>query len=297
MYLSSVVYLDYINQHHHKIKKLTFENCFWIPPHKLANTVQRCTNLIELNLTGCRLTSSGLLKIFASNPNIKKLGWTLPNSNVLSGPNKGLAVPNILLDDMKNAFKRLSSIILHFEALGSFEQIMPVFDSKDLFINEFGLNYLKSSSSNTYGIYVKTTEKFQLHLEDAAVSNRFLHFNLLIMDFVIQTVSKAAETKCITSLLARGNTICWRHISPVLSTYSFEQIDLSLSVLAKDQMTWLSKLTKLTHLNLSHVGQFKANLMKAIAYNCPGLLSLNLSCCEDWISKVCTLIYFVSLFI
>ena len=230
-----------------------------------------------MNVTGCKLTSAGLLKILANNPGIKKLGWTI-SENVFSDEGH--------LESFKSAFKNLSSLILHFKTLRTFEIFLPVFDSKDLFVNEFGLHYLKSSTSNTYGIYVKTQDKFQLHLEDAAVTNRFLHFNLLIMDFVIQTVSKAAETKSITTLLARGNTICWRHIAPVLTTYTFEKIDLSLSVLAKDQMTWLSKLKELKYVNVSQVGQFKSNLMKAIATNCPHLLALNLSNCEDWINKV-----------
>ena len=261
------------------------QDCFWIPPAKLSNILVRCKELIELDTTGCRLTSAGLLKVMTSNPNLIKLAWTLPD----------VVFPDeCYVKKFQTAFKCLSSLILHFKTIVNFEVFLPVFKSKELFINEFGLSYLKSSSSNTYGIYIKTEEKFQLCLEDVnnLNRNRFLHFNLQIMDFVIQTVSKAAEATKITSLLARGNTVCWRHISPVLTTYQFQEIDLSLSVLAKDQMAWLSKLKNLTYLNLSHVGQFKANLMKAIASNCPNLEVLNLSCCEDWLSKVWAMIWY-----
>ena len=277
--LSSSCYIKYIRKHHHKIKRLVLQDCFWIPSHKLTSTFVRCKELVELDITGCKLNSPGLLKVLACNPNLVKLAWTLPTQ---------VFPDESYIEKFQTAFKCLSSLILHFKTILNFEMFLPVFRGKELFINEFGLSYLKSSSSNTYGIYIKTQDKFQLCLEDVndLSRNRFLHFNLQIMDFVIQTVSKAAESTQIKSLLARGNTVCWRHISPVLSTYQFEEIDLSLSVLAKDQMAWLSKLNKLIYLNLSHVGQFKSNLMKAIASNCLNLQILNLSCCEDWLSKV-----------
>ena len=256
--------------------------------------LQRCTQLKELVLTGSRLSMSGLVKIMSNNCNLKKLGWSIPNASNSTELRKN-GEPTALFKEIQSIFKRLTSILLHFETLQSFEQFLPIFDTQDFFVNEFGLEYSLSDRTssyftvgNTYGMYVKCKELFQICLTDAVMANRFLHFNLLVINFVIQAVTKAAETGSVTVLLAPGttNSLCWKYVSPVMNTVSFEKIDLSYSVLAKEQMTWLSKLTKLTHLNLSSVGSFKANLMKAIAANCKNLVSLNLSLCEDWIDKV-----------
>ena len=166
----------------------------------------------------------------------------------------------------------------------------------DLFVYEFGIQYLSDRTfdrtsffniGNTYGVYIKSNELFQVRLSNTMAVNRFLHFNLGIMDFVIQTVTKAAESRGIRTLLAPGttNSLCWRHTASVLSSLSFEKIDLSHAVLGKDEMTWLSKLLCLTHLNLTDVSSFKANLMKAVASNCKDLQVLNLMNCHDWIEK------------
>lgn len=280
MPLTSTVLHSYTRKYSKFIHKLILKDCFWIPSSKLISSLQVCKELKELNVTGSKLPLSGLLKVFSNNKCLTKLKWSLPSSSN-SNP-----LTLTLLKEIQDMFSKLSSLILYFDTLNSFEKFLPVFNGKNIFVNEFGLHYLKSSLSNTYGIYIKTSSPFQLFLGDAVVTTHFLHFNLVIMDFVIQTVAKAAETCCITTLLARGNTICWKHVTSVLNNYSFEEIDLSLSVLEKEQITWLSKLTKLKHLNLSHVGKFKGNLMKAIAINCPRLTSLNLSYCEHWISKV-----------
>ncbi|XP_065055779.1 F-box/LRR-repeat protein 18-like isoform X3 [Rhopilema esculentum] len=62
-------------------------------------------------------------------------------------------------------------------------------------------------------------------------------------------------------------------------------VDFSSTCLTAEKINWLGNLNRLTHLNLQHVQHFKANLMKAIALNCPDLQSLNLNNCVDWVDE------------
>jgi len=274
-------------QHSNQIKSIIFTDCFWIPSNQMVNALQHCINIEELVLTGSRLSMKGLCRIFANNNRIKRLGWSIPS------PIPEFHKRGQLFGDIQKIFKKLDGILLRFDSLNSFESFLPVFDTVDIVVNEFGLEYLSDRTSsyfamgNIYRMYVKCREKFQICLKDAIDVNRFLHFNLLVTDFVMQTVSKAAKKHNIITLLAPGNTnsLCWKYISSVLDILSYERIHLSSSTLCKDQIKWLSKLTLLTHLNLSNVMAFKSNLMRAIAMNCPRLVSLNLSHCNDWIDK------------
>lgn len=293
--VTSTLLHRYACQYHSTILSIKFKDCFWIPSYQLVAALQRCTNLKELILTGSRLSITGLIKIMSNNPNLNKLGWSVPSSNISAELIKN-DKPTQVFYDIQLVFKRLKCIMLQFDTLASFEQFLQIFDMDDLYVYEFGIEYLSDRTfdrtsffniGNTYGVYIKSNEPFQVCLADTMVVNRFLHFNLGIMDFVIQTVTKAAESKGITTLLAPGttNSLCWKYTASVLNSLSFEKIDLSHAILGKDEMSWLSKLVCLTHLNLTDVGSFKANLMKAVAANCHDLHVLNLSCCYDWIEK------------
>ena len=291
-HLSSSILHKYISKHQSRIERLSLKECFWIPSGQILSALHSCTSLVRLNLIGSRLTIQGLLKIANNNLNLKWLGWSVPNSN--TGTELHIdGNPTPLCLQIQKVLKELNGIQLRFESLGSFEQLLPVFIN-ELHVYEFGLEYLSDrsashfSNGNMYGIFVRSSERFPVCLNDAVVDNRFLIFNLLVMDFVIQMVTKAAETKSISVLMAPGttNSLCWKYIHPVLETRSFLQIDLSHSKLAAEQMRWLSSLHQLTHLNLSNVSEFKNNLLRAIAANCSGLLCLNLSRCEDWLDEV-----------
>lgn len=292
LHVSSTILHRRCNQYANHLHTLIFKDCFWIPSYQIVAALQRCTKLKILFLTGCKLSMAGLVKISTSNPNLQKLGWSIPSTNISTELRKNEKLTP-LFHDIQSVFKKLSSLILRFETLASFEQFLPLFDSKEIFVEEFGLEYLSDRSSsyftigNTYSVHVKCREKFQLCLSHAINANRFLHFNLLVMDFVIQTIVKVSHTKQLTVLLAPGNinSPCWKYITTVLDSILFKRIDLSYCLLCKEQMTWLSKLTKLTHLNLSAVGSFKGNLMRVIANNCEDLVALNLTDCDDWIDK------------
>lgn len=295
LHVSSTLLHRYACQYHHCLQSIRFRDCFWIPSYQLVVALQRCTKLKELILTGSRLSISGLIKIMSNNPDLQRLGWSVPSTNISAELMKN-DQPTPVFHGIQSIFKKLRCILLQFDTLASFEQFLRIFDMNELYVYEFGIQYLSDRTfdrtsffniGNTYGVYIKSNELFQVSLSDTMVVNRFLHFNLGIMDFVIQTVSKAAETKGITTLLAPGttNSLCWRYTASVLNSLSFEKIDLSHAVLGKDEMSWLSKLNCLTHLNLTDVGSFKTNLMKAVANNCENLQVLNLSCCYDWVDK------------
>ena len=92
--------------------------------------------------------------------------------------------------------------MLQFDTLATFEQFLRIFDMDDLFVYEFGIQYLSDRTfdrtsffniGNTYGVYIKSTKLFQVRLSTPRPNfNPFLHFNLGIMDFVIQTVTKVS---------------------------------------------------------------------------------------------------------
>ena len=295
LHVSSTLLHRYACQYHSCLASLKFQDCFWIPSYQLVVALQRCTKLKELILTGSRLSITGLIKIMSNNPGLQRLGWSVPSSNISAELIKN-DQPTPIFHEIQSIFKRLTCVLLQFDTLASFEQFLRIFDMNELYVYEFGIQYLSDRTfdrtsffniGNTYGVYIKSNKLFQICLTDNMVVNRFLHFNLGIMDFVIQTVTKAALTKGITTLLAPGttNSLCWRYTASVLNSLSFEKIDLSHAVFGKDEMSWLSKLFCLTHLNLTDVGSFKTNLMKAVANNCDNLCVLNLSCCYEWIDE------------
>ena len=280
-------------QHHAQLISIKFLDCFWIPSNQMVAALQKCKQLKELIIVGSKISLAGLCKIFSNNKNIKRLGWSIPNTTLSTEFIKKDRYTQLYLD-IQNIFKNLDGIILRFDSLTSFENFLPIFDTYDIKVSEFGLEYLSDrsasyfASGNLYKMYIKCHDKFQICLKDAIDANRFLHFNILATDFVIQTVTKAAQRHNIEILLAPGNTnsLCWKYITSVIDILSYKKIDLTSATLSKEQMTWLSKLTKLTHLNLSNVVAFKTNLMRVIATNCKNLRCLNLSHSSDWIDKV-----------
>ncbi|XP_065646785.1 F-box/LRR-repeat protein 18 [Hydra vulgaris] len=288
----------YIHTLMHRYKEqmlsLSLMECFWIPSNSLKLALESCCNLRELYLTGSNLQFSALELIINNNPYLTKLAWSVPDKYSLVPlihPTTGL--PTQTYHQTQKMFKRLTSIMLRFNSLPSFEHFLPIFDSNEILVNELGLEYFSDHSScfntigNSYFLYIKSEEKFLVRLRDAVIVNRYLHFNLIVMDFIIQTVREAADTGSLTALIAPGtsNSFCWNYIKSVFKTISFKKIDLSYCILGKEQMAWLSNLKQLKHLNLSNVSLFKLNLMKVVALNNPMLVSLNLSSCHDWIEK------------
>ena len=277
------------------IESVILLDCYWISGRKITNILRACQNLRELNIIGCeKISLSELAVLAARNPNLKKLGISIPSKTYgfkLYDPN---GFPTELHNQLCDFFGRLSSLKLRFEVLSNFKTIISLFP-KEMRLSEFSLEYKgpKATSiihdGSDYHIHINSKIPFSMYYDEKSqiYADISLYFNVLFMKFATQIALNAIETKEIKFLLAPGssNNIAMNQIA-LCKTPSVSMIDLSSTFLTPEKINWLGHLTNLTFLNLQHVDGFKANLMKVIASNCTNLISLNLNSCAEWIDEV-----------
>ena len=288
----------YISKYSSVVTSLTLRDCAWITSCHMVESLLCCTKLQHLCLIGSKVSVKGVIAVMKSNVDLKKLGWTVPASNVPLLLKNGK--PSSLHYDIQTALKKLKGLHLQFESRKSFEEFLRVFDMKDFFVYEFSISYITdatrdvSQRSSFFGIgteqsvHIKCKKSFQVCFSDLLVANKYFRFSLGIMDFVTQSLSKAATSKQICTLLAPGATqsVFWRYNALSFDdAKSFERIDLSNTNLGVEETMWLSKLPRLSHLNLSNVGSFQPEIIKNIFASGFGrnILVLNLSRCHDCI--------------
>eukprot|EP00794_Sanderia_malayensis_P010958 gene10958-12119_t len=292
LHLSANVLRNYVHKYSGYLESFSFIDCYWITPQQLCRLLKPCRNLRELDLIGCDLSLRLLDVLLQNNKQLTKLGWSIPSKDLS---------PDLFTDEreqtelntrIQQSLLQLKSLKLRFYRLVHFETIVSLFPY-EMTLNELCLEYRGQKTTSIihagsdYSIDIKSNCPFPAYLNSLHFINRYLHFNLILMDFVTKVVLHAAETDQLTCLLAPGsrNSLCWKYIAPSYKTSLLTMIDLSSTCLTAEQMNWLGKLENLTYLNLQHVQDFKLNLMKAIAMNCPNLETLNLHNCADWIDK------------
>ena len=293
LHLSAAVFQKYIQKHSRYIEVISLSECYWISASQLTKALKHCSSLKELNLIGCKLPANNLDIILRQNPHLRKLGWSLLKKSISEEFFNDDGSNTELFNRLQESFSRITCLWLRFDALTNFEILLKLFP-KEMMLVELSLEYTGKRSTSIihsgsdYKVHIASKTPFPGCLENLALNNRFLHFNLMIMDFVTKVVLHAAETDALTVLLAPGsrNSLCWKYIAPSYKTSLLTKIDLSSTCLTAEQMNWLGRLEKLTHLSVQNVQDLKANLMKAIATNCPDLRTLNLNDCGDWIDEV-----------
>lgn len=297
---SSKVLQIYIHKHAAHLKSFIFLDCYWITPTQMGKILKPCHNLQEVDLIGCEISLSVLDLLFQNNGQLSILGWSIPCKDISDELYGGDGEMTGLHERLRGAFLKLLSLRLRFHRLLHFETILCLFPN-EMTLKELSLEYKGQKSTSIihsgsdYSVHIKSNHPFPAYLHNLHSNNLYLHFNLILMDFVTKVALHAAETDQVTVLLAPGsrNSLCWKYIAPSFKTSLLTMIDLSSTCLTAEQMNWLGNLTNLTYVNLQHVQDFKANLMKAIAANCPKMKSLNLNNCADWVDEVSDLKDFV----
>lgn len=265
----------------------------------MGSVLKLCRNLTELNVIGCELTLQALALIASRNPNLNVLGWSIPSKMKeleLYGLN---GTPTSLNNQLGIFFGRLSSLRLRFRLLENFKTVIGLFP-RDMTLSEFSIEYngAKSTSiihdGSNCNIHLKTNIPFSMYYGDQLQTpeNVSFYFNVLLMDFATKIALNAAKTEELTNLLAPGsfNIVAMNQIASSCHSPLLSAISLNCTHLNAERINWLGHLTRLTCIDLQHVKNFKANLMKAVAINNPNLVLLNLNNCADWVDAVSILV-------
>lgn len=295
LFLSPRMLQSYMTKHAGWIQSLILIDCYWITACKIGNYLKFCRSLRELDVVGCELSLPILAVLAERNLHLTVLGWSIPcklNESDLYGQN---GVPTLLNSQLCNLFRRLSSLKLRCRELDQFKTIINLFP-RDMRLAEFALEYngLKPTSiihdGSGCNIHVKSNIPFSTFYDGRLQThhNISLYFNVILMDFATKMTLNAAKTGELTALIAPGsfNVVTMDQIASSFKTPLLSAVNLSCTYLTAEWINWLGSLTHLKCLNLQHVKNFKANLMKAVATNCPNLISLNLNNCDEWVDEV-----------
>ncbi|EDV29633.1 uncharacterized protein TRIADDRAFT_52231 [Trichoplax adhaerens] len=75
--LSTNFIVAYLNKYCHLLRCIDLSQCYWLKSTNLIPAICKCKKATQLNLAGCKISSSAMIKILENIPHLDELSWSI----------------------------------------------------------------------------------------------------------------------------------------------------------------------------------------------------------------------------